>query len=48
MDARDTEFMLLKAMEDEEDIAVEDDLYTNQLSAAALLIMAESSQGPAG
>jgi len=31
MDSHDTEFMLLKAMEEDEDIAAQDDLYTMQI-----------------
>ena len=44
MDSHDTEFMLLKAMEEDEDIAAQDDLYTMQISTAALLMLAESGQ----
>jgi hypothetical protein len=44
MDSCDTEFMLLKAMEEEDDMLAEDDLYTKQIFAtAALLVLAESS-----
>jgi len=39
MDARDTEFMMLVAIQTEDNIAAEDDAYTALLSAAALVVV---------
>jgi hypothetical protein len=43
MDTRDEEFMLLSAIQTEDNIAAEDTTYTSLLSAAALLIGAENA-----
>ena len=43
MDTRDEEFMLLSAIQTEDNIAAEDTIYNSLLSAAAFLIGAENA-----